>query len=146
MTKLGIVLILICALSGAIFHVWTESETPASPAVTTEKAKPESQDKVNFGPYMDDLQRRIKRSWFPPKSNQSKHIQVVFKVKTDGTISGVRLQKSSKSGSANAAALKAVNNASPVRPLPAGAPSEVNVQFTFDYNVIRDTDTNTSSK
>jgi hypothetical protein len=28
-----------------------------------------------------------------------------------------------------------VENAAPFRPLPAGAPEDVDIQFTFDYNV-----------
>ncbi|HEY9714649.1 MAG TPA: energy transducer TonB, partial [Chroococcales cyanobacterium] len=94
-----------------------------------------AQADVDFGPYMADLQRRIKRAWFPPKGNESKRVVVVFKVHRGGELSNLRLDKSSGVAIADQAALKAVENAAPFRPLPAGASDDVDIQFTFDYNV-----------
>lgn len=94
-----------------------------------------AQADVDFGPYMADLQRRIKRAWFPPKGNESKRVVVVFKVHTGGELSNLRIDRSSGLAIADQAALKAVENAAPFRPLPAGAPADVDIQFTFDYNV-----------
>ncbi len=94
-----------------------------------------AQADVDFGPYMADLQRRIKRAWFPPKGNESKRVVVVFKVHKGGELSHLRLDHSSGVAIADQAALKAVENAAPFRPLPAGAPDDVDIQFTFDYNV-----------
>ncbi len=94
-----------------------------------------AQADVDFGPYMADLQRRIKRAWFPPKGNESKRVSVVFKIHRDGQMSNLRLDKSSGLAIADQAALKAVENAAPFRPLPPGAPDDVDIQFTFDYNV-----------
>lgn len=147
MTRLGLILILACALGGAMYHFWTEKEKPAAPPATAPgKAKTSAQAKAEYGPYMTDLERRIKRAWFPPKSGKSNHTKVEFRVKTDGTIAGVHILKSSTSASADKAALKAVTLVSPVRPLPAGAPDEVYVQFTFDYNVIHGEDKSISRK
>jgi len=94
-----------------------------------------AQADVDFGPYMADLQRRIKRAWFPPKGNESKRVVVVFKVHKGGELSNLRLDHSSGVAVADQAALKAVENAAPFRPLPAGANDDVDIQFTFDYNV-----------
>ncbi len=94
-----------------------------------------AQADVDFGPYMADLQRRIKKHWFPPKGNESKRVMVIFKVHTDGTMSNLRIDRSSGVAVADKAALDAVENAAPFRPLPAGAPQDVDIQFTFDYNV-----------
>jgi TonB family protein len=94
-----------------------------------------AQADVDFGPYMADLQRRIKRAWFPPKGNESKRVVVVFKVHRGGELSNLRIDHSSGVAVADAAALKAVENAAPFRPLPAGASEDVDIQFTFDYNV-----------
>lgn len=90
---------------------------------------------VDFGPYMADLQRRIKRSWFPPRNNSSVSSKVVFKIASDGTMSDLRMTESTGSELGDKAAMNAVRNASPFRVLPTGAPSSVDVQFTFDYNV-----------
>jgi TonB family protein len=94
-----------------------------------------AQADVDFGPYMADLQRRIKRAWYPPKGNESKRVMVIFKIHKDGTMSNLRLDHSSGLAIADQAALKAVENAAPFRPLPAGAQDDVDIQFTFDYNV-----------
>jgi TonB family protein len=94
-----------------------------------------AQADVDFGPYMADLQRRIKRAWFPPKGNESKRVVVIFKVHRGGELSNLRLEHSSGVAIADNAALKAVENAAPFRPLPAGASDDVDIQFTFDYNV-----------
>lgn len=90
---------------------------------------------VDFGPYMADLQRRIKRAWFPPKGNESKRVKVVFKVHRDGQMTNLRMLNSSGLAIADQAALKAVENAAPFRQLPEGAPDDVDIEFTFDYNV-----------
>jgi TonB family protein len=90
---------------------------------------------VDFGPYMADLQRRIKKHWFPPKGMEAKRVVTRFKVHREGALSDLRLDKSSGVLMADQAGLKAVQDASPFRPLPTGAPEAVDVQFTFDYNV-----------
>lgn len=90
---------------------------------------------VDFGPYMADLQRRIKKNWYPPKGNETRQTRIIFKVNKDGTISDLRIDKSSGVDAVDKAALEAARTASPVRPLPKGAPNQVDIQFTYDYNV-----------
>ena len=102
---------------------------------TEEKTASQKQGDVDFGPYMASLQRRIKRAWFPPKGDQSKRVVVVFKVHRDGEMSDLKIQKTTGIKSADQAALRAVEDASPFRPLPKGSPQDVDIQFTFDYNV-----------
>lgn len=90
---------------------------------------------VDFGPYMADLQRRIKRAWFPPHVGRSKRIRVIFKLSRDGRLQNLRMATSSGLEVADQAALKAVENAAPFLPLPKGSPEDVDIEFTFDYNV-----------
>ncbi|HEY9756286.1 MAG TPA: TonB C-terminal domain-containing protein [Oculatellaceae cyanobacterium] len=92
-------------------------------------------DETDFGPFMAEMQRRIKRNWFPPRSAQNLHIVTIFKVDRDGHISGLRGETLSGVHEADEAALKAVSNTH-LPPLPAKAPSEVDILFTFDYNRI----------
>lgn len=92
---------------------------------------------VNFGPYMASLQRKLKAAWRPPVGNRTKRIQVVFKVHRDGRISNRRITKSSGTPVADQAALDAVNRVKKFDPLPTGAPANVDILFTFDYNVFR---------
>lgn len=91
--------------------------------------------------YMADLQRRIKRSWFPPHGPESNRIKVTFTVFTNGTMTGMKLKQSSGSALADQAAMKAIQNAAPFRPLPEGAPPSADIEFTFDFNVFHGTGT-----
>ena len=90
-----------------------------------------------MGPYMSELQRRIKKAWFPPKGNETKRVVVSFHVKKNGTLRGndVKIERSSGVNIADEAAEDAVINAAPFPPLPAGAGDEIDIKFTFDYNV-----------
>jgi TonB family protein len=94
-----------------------------------------AQQDVDFGPYMADLQRRIKRAWFPPRGQENRRVVVVFKIHKEGELSNLRLVTSSGMAGADKAAMSAVENAAPFRHLPEGASDDVDIQFTFDYNV-----------
>ncbi len=90
----------------------------------------------DFGPYMRELQRRIKINWNPPKGNESKRVVLLFKIAKDGRLLSCSVFKSSGLPSADKAALDAVKLTAPFKPLPAEykGPS-IDIQFTFDYNV-----------
>lgn len=96
---------------------------------------PASAAKVDFGPYMKELQHQIKQSWHPPRNWESKHVTVLFKVWRDGTLTDLRLDKKSGSLLADEAALEAVQRTAPFARLPNEAPKNVDISFTFDYNV-----------
>lgn len=90
----------------------------------------------DFGPYMRELQKRIKMNWDPPKGNESKRVVLLFKIAKDGRLLTCRVSKSSGLPSADQAALKAVELTAPFRPLPADFKGQsIDIQFTFDYNV-----------
>lgn len=90
----------------------------------------------DFGPYMRELQRRIKMNWDPPKGNESKRVVLLFKIAKDGRLLSVRVFKSSGIPNADKAALNAVELTAPFRPLPSDfRGSSIDIQFTFDYNV-----------
>ena len=90
----------------------------------------------DFGPYMRELQRRIKLNWDPPKGNESKTVVLLFKIAKDGRLLSCKVHRSSGLPSADQAALKAVELTAPFRPLPAEFRGpNVDIQFTFDYNV-----------
>lgn len=90
----------------------------------------------DFGPYMRELQRRIKMNWDPPKGNESKRVVLLFKIAKDGRLLSNRVLKSSGVPSADKAAISAVELTAPFKRLPPefkGA--SIDIQFTFDYNV-----------
>ena len=90
----------------------------------------------DFGPYMRELQRRIKMNWNPPKGNESKRVVLLFKIAKDGRLLSCSVFKSSGLPSADQAALDAVKLTAPFKPLPVEYKnSSIDIQFTFDYNV-----------
>ena len=90
----------------------------------------------DFGPYMRELQRRIKMNWEPPKGNESKRVVLLFKIARDGRLISHRVYKSSGLPAADRAAMHAVELTAPFKPLPPEYRGDsVDIQFTFDYNV-----------
>lgn len=90
----------------------------------------------DFGPWMRELQSKIKRNWDPPKSDQSKRVVLVFTVAKDGRLIRVRVARSSGIPSADQAAKAAVEYSAPFKPLPREfRGSDIDINFTFDYNV-----------
>ena len=90
----------------------------------------------DFGPYMRELQRRIKMNWDPPKGNESKRVVLLFKIAKDGRLLSCSVFKSSGLPNADKAAINAVQATAPFRPLPAEFKgNSIDIQFTFDYNV-----------
>lgn len=97
----------------------------------------DSHHSPEFGPYMANLQRTIRKHWFPPKDQQSKRVKVIFTIHTNGKMTNLKITRSSGSAIADQAALKAVRTAAPFRHLPKYSPASVDVEFTFDYNVFK---------
>lgn len=90
----------------------------------------------DFGPYMRELQRRIKMNWDPPKGNESKRVVLLFKIAKDGRLLSLRVFKSSGVPSADKAAMSAVELTAPFKRLPPEFRGQsIDIQFTFDYNV-----------
>jgi len=99
---------------------------------TTKENKPQD---IDYGPYMAEVQRRIKASWQPPKGDDTRQVVVVFKIYKFGELSDLHLDKSSGVATQDKAALAAVEKAAPFQPLPTGASAPIDIQFTFDYIV-----------
>jgi TonB family protein len=123
----------------------------ALPPVTSAPASPEpapvpleaptisAQKDVDFGPYMANMQVRIKKAWHPDRSDRSKHTEVYFNVDTQGNVSKLRIDRSSGSAVSDKAALDAVQDGAPYV-LPDGAPDNVDIKFSFDYNTFSSTE------
>lgn len=84
--------------------------------------------------YEKGLDRSIKRAWFPPVGHHKDRVVVSFNVSSGGDASDLKIEEPSENEISNQAALKAVENASPFRPLPADVPGPASVRATFDYN------------
>ena len=91
----------------------------------------------NWGPYMRDLEQRIKRNWTPPKGDSSKRVVITFTISRDGRLLNKRIVKSSGIPLADRAAMSAIEQTAPFRPLPPEFKGQsVPIEFTFDYNVL----------
>lgn len=91
----------------------------------------------NWGPYMRDLERRIKQNWNPPKGDASKRVVVMFRIGRDGRLLSIRIGKSSGSVSNDDAAKAAIELTAPFKPLPPEFKgNSIDIEFTFDYNVL----------
>lgn len=91
----------------------------------------------NWGPYMRDLEQRIKRNWSPPKGDSSKRVVIVFSIGRDGRLLSHKVTKSSGVPLVDRAAMSAIELTAPFRPLPPEFKGQsVPIEFTFDYNVL----------
>lgn len=90
----------------------------------------------DFGPYIAELQRRIRRNWAPPVEDRSKRVVALFKISRDGRLISLRIQQSSGSPAADQAAMAAVKASAPFRNLPPNyRGNDIDVQFIFDYEI-----------
>ena len=91
----------------------------------------------NWGPYMRNLEQKIKRNWTPPKGDSSKRVVVTFVIGRDGRLLSAKVTKSSGVPLADRAAMSAIELTAPFSPLPPEFRGQsVPIEFTFDYNVI----------
>ncbi|MBA3855284.1 MAG: hypothetical protein C0507_00095 [Cyanobacteria bacterium PR.3.49] len=100
--------------------------------------------KVNFEPYMTEIQRTIKSNWHPPKAGNTRKTTAVFRVLRNGQMENPRIDSESGTPETDAAALAALNASAPFPPLPKGSPRHVDISFNFDYNVNRNYPASTS--
>lgn len=91
----------------------------------------------DWGPYMRELERRIKRNWNPPKGDSSKRVVVYFKIARDGKLLAINISKSSGQPLSDQAAKAAIELTAPFAPLPPEYKgNSIDIDFTFDYNVL----------
>lgn len=91
--------------------------------------------KVNYEPYMAEIQRKIKSNWRPQWAAKTNKTIALFRVLRNGTMENPRIESESGTPESDAAALAALNASAPFPPLPKGAPKHVDISFNFDYNV-----------
>ncbi|MGJ8505953.1 TonB family protein, partial [Glaesserella parasuis] len=92
---------------------------------------------VDFGPFMADLERRIKKNWLPPRGSESRKVMLLFYIARDGRVVRIDTKVSSGDADADRAAIEAVRAAAPFQAFPPQVKEEVlPVEFSFDYNVL----------
>lgn len=92
-------------------------------------------DGINFQPYMDEMQARMKKTWKPADTSKSSKILASYKVMKNGEITDIKILKSDAGEENNKSVIDALNNVSPLPPLPMSFKGEsVDVNFTFAIN------------
>ena len=90
----------------------------------------------DFGPYMKNLEKKIKSNWHADKHSIIIKTVVLFKLDKKGNLSKLKIERSTGSTEEENNVLNAVKNSTPFEPLPADYKGEdIDVQMTFDYNV-----------
>ncbi len=92
-------------------------------------------EQVDFEGYMKDMKKAIQAKWQPPKGIAQRTIVAVFSIQRNGTIVEADIVEGSGDAGIDQAALKALKDASPLAPLPKGAPGHVQVRYKFDWKV-----------
>jgi TonB family protein len=129
---------------GFTIHVGSIAMVASNQVMIAPKQKPDwpaarsyPAAEIDFSPYMAQLQRHIKRCWFPPRSYENRRVVVAFKILKNGGMSNLHLLESSGYAAADKAALLAVENAAPFNVSPLGSSENVDILFTFNYNAFK---------
>lgn len=90
---------------------------------------------IDCRPYMENVQNRIRSAWDAPFSERSLSAATIFSIDLNGKIKNIKIDKPSPRKDYNASAIKALNTVEWMRELPLGLKDDIDIQFTFDYNV-----------
>src|SRR5574344_264730 len=110
--------------------------------IDTDSTKPEQP--IDFMPYMKELQKRIKENWTPPKMSESKSTKILFSVMKNGNIGKISILQSSGDNYFDTCAIETLKMTAPFDPIPDRTRKSVDIQFTFDYNVLDNQNVNTT--
>jgi TonB family protein len=103
------------------------------------KEDPEEDDDsvqdLDFSGYMTKMKKDVQAKWKPPKGIEQRKVVVIFTINRDGSISEGSVVDSSGVESIDKSALDALHDASPLDPLPKGAPKSVQIRYQFDWRV-----------
>jgi len=146
---LSFVVLLICCLTAGVVGLLHWVSSAVKPARTGfDQARMERQNVQKraatidtasgdvYGPYMREIQRDIKMHWHPPKGDKAKRVTVVFKVDRQGRLSKLKVAQPTGNEELDQSARQAVEDTAPFPALPPESKDkDVDIQFTFDYNV-----------
>lgn len=142
---LVVILSLLCLITGTClaFNIDPGSENHKKfPEIFQTKKehhpKLSKDEEADFGPYMRNLQKKIKTNWNPPKNNESNQIVLLFKIAKNGSLLSSSVLKTSDNPDVDKAAKEALLKSAPFEKLPDSYKGKsVDVQFTFDYNAFK---------
>lgn len=110
------------------------SSRPYKLLAPKEDVRAADNETVDYADYIKYLNKHLKKTWHPPKgAPETIRIHTFFTLDRAGNLHELSLGAHSNHPSYEKAALEAVRQAAPFKPLPAGSPSSVNFDFTFDF-------------
>jgi TonB family protein len=123
-------------------HARAKPPAPTSDAGSDQDDEDEDEDEeatapVDFGSYMTKMKQAIQKLWKPPKGFENRRVVTTFFILRDGSISQPAIAESSGVPAVDQSALEALKAASPLDPLPLGAPKSVQIRYQFDWKVRR---------
>lgn len=112
-------------------------KTQSKLAVSNSVVNTKTEKPIDYGPYIAQVGRQIKRNWNPPKNSDSLVAIVGCSIDSQGRISNGKLISESGNKQFDQLALAAIITLGKVQPLPPGAPSSIDTEFTLDYDVYK---------
>lgn len=85
--------------------------------------------------YLSEVWKKVRKNWHPPKGMESRSCTVKFRIRRNGTIDSVSVVKSSGIEEVDEAAEDAVRSSSPLPVMPPEEGEDIDIKFSFDYNV-----------
>ncbi len=85
--------------------------------------------------YVQQAKKVISNKWLPLKGFEDRSAVAMFAVGEKGTIEEARIVESSGSQAVDQSALDALKLASPLPPLPKGAPESIQIRYVFSWHV-----------
>ena len=90
---------------------------------------------IKWEPYMQELEKTIKKNWWPLKDYSLRRTVVRFVVAKDGNLYDLKILKSSRIKQIDEAALNAVRKSAPFKPLPKEYNGNaIPIEYTFDIH------------
>ena len=81
---------------------------------------------------MDIKHEKITKKWTPPQTDKDADVTVEYTIMKNGYVKDPRIVKSSGNNAIDKSAIDALNNASPLPPLPLSYDKDsINVKFNF---------------
>jgi TonB family protein len=91
---------------------------------------------VSLDTYIANVKTQIKQKWIPPKGLKDHQVVTTFTVLKNGLIVEPVVAASSGNAAVDQSALDALKAASPLEPLPKGAPTSIQIRYVFDWRVV----------
>ncbi|MDD5223287.1 MAG: energy transducer TonB [bacterium] len=108
-----------------------ESQTESDLVVLNPSAGSENSD-PEFQRYLEGVSRKIKSAWAYPAAKPRQQLIVSIKIRADGQVTDAKIEKSSLDQAYDASALRALQKANPLPPLPSlryGRILEIGLRF-----------------